>query len=290
MEKLFPDISHYHPVEDWKLVKENVSCLISKATQGTSYIDPTAFYHMDGCEEHAIPYWMYAYLNKGNEIAQTKFLVNVCRNHIGPQFIGYVLDVEADNKSSNVKAALEWLKLQRFPTMIYCGYSDYDMYRNILDNLDSTQWWEARYGANTGVYNPKYPCHDGVNLHQFTSEGICPGIPGTVDLNRVVVRTDVIMPAPSPEGKAYTGTLPVFADGRDCYKRGDGIVRLVNYPTQIKRVQKLLKWVTGKPLDIDGKYGSKTEEACRQAQEIVGARTDGIFGQQTLRMCKVYRK
>ena len=290
MEKLFPDISHYHPVDNWKLVKENVSCLISKASQGTSYIDPTLYDFIEGCEKYEIDYWVYAYLNKGNEVAQAKFLVNVCKNLVGQHFIGYALDAEADNPEINVTAALEWLKTQGYPTMLYIGWSDLDMYRKLVANLGNAQWWEARYGINNGVYNPKYPCHDGVNLHQFTSEGICPGIPGTVDLNRVVVRTDVIMPVPSPEGRAYTGTLPVFADGRDCYKRGDGIVRLVNYPTQIKRVQKLLKWVTGKPLDIDGKYGAKTEEACRQAQEIVGARADGIFGQQTLRMCKAYRK
>ena len=63
-----------------------------------------------------------------------------------------------------------------------------------------------------------------------------------------------------------------------------------NYPTQIKRVQMVLKWITGEKLTIDGKYGSKTADACRKAQKILGATVDGIFGTQTLRLSKAYKK
>ena len=285
-----PDISHYHPVDDWNLVRVNVDMLISKATQGTAYIDPTLYDFVEGCERENIPYWLYAYLNKGNEIAQTKFLVSVCKNIVGPQFLGYVLDVEADNTERNVSAALEWLKTQGKPTMVYFGWSDRDMYKNIIDNLGDTLWWEARYGPDDGEYHPSYPCHAGVNLHQFTSEGTCPGISGTCDLSRYVDYTEPAKEEPAKEGKAYSGTWPAFPDGRECYKNGDGIVRMTNYPTQIKRVQKLLKWITGNGLTIDGKFGRKTEAACKEAQEIIGANVDGIFGTQTLRLARNYRK
>ena len=284
-----PDISHYHPVDDWNLVRVNVDMLISKATQGTAYIDPTLDDFIEGCEENAIQYWLYAYLNKGNEIAQAKFLYNVCKNRVGKHFIGYALDAEENNTCANVRAALEWLKMQMVPTMLYVGWSDIEMYRNLIDDLGETMWWEARYGVNTGVYDPKYPCHSGVNLHQFTSNGSCPGIPGRIDLNRPVDYLDPT-PDPVPEGEAYSGTYPAFPDGRVYYKYGDGIIRLTNYPTQIKRVQKLLKWITGNGLTIDGKFGRKTEAACKEAQEIIGANVDGIFGTQTLRLARNYRK
>ena len=290
MTKLYPDISHYHPVQDWDVVKENVDMLISKASQGLSYIDPTLYDFIDGCEEHAIPYWVYVYLNKGRELQQTKFMVDVCKNLVGEHFVGYALDAEANNAEADVRTALEWLRKQGKPTMLYIGWSDLNMYSDLVKDLGTTQWWEARYGQNDGLYNPKYPCHPDVNLHQYTSNGVCPGIPGLVDLNRVVVRTDLILPEPEPTGKAYTGIWPAFPEGRSCYKYGDGITRLQNYPTQLKRVQKLLAWITGQKLTIDGKYGTKTEAACEAAQRLIGANPDGIFGPQTLRMAKAFRK
>lgn len=290
MNKKIPDISHYHPVSDWPVVKENVDLLISKATQGLSYIDPTLDDFIDGCERYGIKYWLYAYLNKGNEIGQAKFLFNVCKNRVGENFMGFALDAEENNKSANIRAALEWLKLKGYPTMLYVGWSDIEMYRDLIDDLGETMWWEARYGINDGSFDKLRPCHEGVNLHQFTSNGTCPGIPGKIDLNRPVEWGEPDEPEPVPAGEAYSGVYPVFPDGRVCYKYGDGITRLTNYPTQIKRVQMLLKWITGEKLAIDGKYGAKTESACRKAQKIIGANSDGIFGTQTLRLSKNYRK
>lgn len=289
MNKLIPDISHYHPVDDWGLVRENVDMLISKATQGTAYIDPTLDDFIDGCEKKHIPYWLYSFLNKGNELKQARFLVDVCKNRVGDYFAGYVLDAEMDNSADNLRMALDWLKEQGKPTMLYVGWSDLDKYVELIEDMGDTKWWEARYGRDTGTFDPDYPCHEGVNLHQYTSNGECPGIPGKIDLNRPVDMAEPVVDLP-PEGEAYTGTWPVFPDGRECYKEGDGIVRLRNYPTQIKRVQKLIGWITGECLTIDGKYGPKTATACRRAQEAIGANPDGIFGPQTLRLAKEYRR
>lgn len=290
MKNMYPDISHWHPVEDWGKVKEACAMLISKATQGTAYIDPTLDSFIEGCEENGIPYWLYAYLNRGNELAQAKFLVNVCKHRVGVHFVGYAMDVEADNSPANVKKALEWLKAQGTQVMVYMGWSDSETYKPVIQTLGDAQWWEARYGPDNGHYNDKYPCHDGVNLHQYTSNGVCPGISGTVDLNRPIAYAAPPAAAPAPEGKAYAGIYPVFPDGRDCYKKGDGIVRLTNYPTQLKRVQMLIRWITGERLVIDGKYGQKTAAAVRKAQEVIGANPDGIFGPQTLRLAKEFRR
>lgn len=64
---LYPDISHYHPVENWNQVKAECPFVISKATQGTGYIDETLDSFIKGCEANQISYWLYAYLNKGND-------------------------------------------------------------------------------------------------------------------------------------------------------------------------------------------------------------------------------
>ena len=192
---------------------------------------------------------------------------------------------------------------KKYRAMLYTGYEDYGMYKNIVN---ITLWWEARYGKNNGLYNSKYPCHSNVNLHQYTSRGECLGIKGVADLNRIVKGTlaDFTEHMNAPEepvtGKFYEGKYPVFATGRDCYQYGDGISTLKNYPTQIKRVQMLINWIlTGftayskqrpNSIAVDGKYGKDTETAVKKAQKVIGANVDGVFGQQTLRLAKKFRR
>lgn len=293
-----PDVSHWHPVIDWDIAQMACPVIIAKATQGTAYIDPTLRDFIRGCEKKHIPYWLYAYLNKGNETAQARFLIKTCKPMVGSYFVGYVLDVEADNTAENVRKALDWLK-KSYRAMLYTGYADYAVYKEVIKDRGDVLWWEARYGKNDGTYNKSYPCHGGVDLHQYTSLGYCPGVQGKADLNKIMdaALTDFTEhmnpPAPEPEpttGKSYTGTYPIFADNRDCYKYGDGFLTLRNYPTQIKRLQTLVNWITGEKISVDGKYGGKTREAVKKAQKIIGANVDGIFGTQTLRLAKKYRK
>lgn len=186
MSKYYPDISHYHPVRDWDKVKKNCPFLIAKATQGTSYIDDTLYTNIRECEKRGIPYWLYAFLNRGDEEAQTRFLVETCREKIEKHFVGYVLDVESGNAEDNVEKALEYLKKQRHKMMLYTMYSEYSTYKRIIQKRpQKCAWWEARYGLNNGIYQSQYRAHRGADLQQFTSNGRCPGIPGRVDLNRI---------------------------------------------------------------------------------------------------------
>lgn len=181
----YPDVSHWHPVIDWAKAKANCPFLISKATQGKK-TDKTLDSFIQGCEKHGIPYWLFVFLNNGNELAQAKFLVNTCKNKVGKYFVGYILDAEKDNKAEDVKAALDYLDSLGGKTMLYTGHSDYPLYKNIIASRPSNcAWWEARYGTNNGVCGSAYPCHDGVDLHQFTSKGTCEGIKGKCDLNRI---------------------------------------------------------------------------------------------------------
>ena len=140
MGKLYPDISHWHPVINWPKAADACGLIISKATQGTGYIDPTLDSFIEGCEKHKIPYWLYTYLNKGNELAQTKFLVSVCKSRVGEYFQGYCLDIEANNPESNCMNALAWLKTQHKKTMIYTGWVDRSMYKNLIANRGDTIW------------------------------------------------------------------------------------------------------------------------------------------------------
>lgn len=182
---MIPDVSHYHPVTSFTSVKANCPFIISKATEGVSYIDSTLDSFISGCETNGIPYWLYAYLDQGNELAQAKFLVSTCSSKVGDYFRGYILDVEDGNSASNVREALEYIETTG-KCMIYTSYSSYSTYKSVISTRgEDTAWWEARYGKNDGTYSSKYPCHDGVDIHQYTSAGTCSGVSGSCDLSRL---------------------------------------------------------------------------------------------------------
>lgn len=182
----YVDVSHYRPVINWELAKQNCPFLISKATQGTDYMDETLENFIQGCEKKEIPYWLYSFLNNGGELEQAEYLVNVCRQKTGRYFVGYILDVESQNAEENVKSALNYLTGLGRKTMLYTGYAQYSRYRTLIETRpESCAWWESRYGLNNGEYNSAYPCHAGADLHQYTSQGNCPGITECCDLNRL---------------------------------------------------------------------------------------------------------
>lgn len=186
MSKYYPDISHHHTVADWNKVDQNCPFMITKATQGTSFVDSAMAGIVNQCEKRGIFYWLYAYLNKGDELAQAKFLVKTCKDKIGKYFVGYILDVEAGNTASGVQKAMDYLKTLDDKMMIYTMYAQYDKYKNIISaRPGKCAWWEARYGLNNGKYDAAYPCHSGADLHQYTSNGTCPGFDEKIDLNRI---------------------------------------------------------------------------------------------------------
>lgn len=186
MSKYYPDISHHHTVANWDQVEKNCPFFITKATQGTSFVDSSMAGIVKQCEKRGIPYWLYAYLNKGDELAQAKFLVKTCQDKIGKYFMGYVLDVEAGNTAAGVQKAMDYLKTLDYKMMLYTMYAQYDKYKSIISmRPGKCAWWEARYGLNNGKYDSAYPCHAGVDLHQYTSNGVCPGFDEKIDLNRI---------------------------------------------------------------------------------------------------------
>lgn len=214
---LYPDISHWQTINgSWSQIKQACGFIIFKGSQG-SRIDPKVSSFIAGAESVGLPYFLYVYLNKGNELGQTQFLVNSMKSKVGKYFRGYMLDVEEGNSVAGVQAALNYLKGLGGKSILYTGYSQYSIYKSVIDSRGaSVCWQESRYGKNTGTYNPAYPCHAGVDLHQFTSNGHCPGIAANVDLSRLTGTkaeswfTGGSAPAPAPtpakpaSGNTYT--------------------------------------------------------------------------------------
>lgn len=244
----YPDISHWKPVANWSQVKQNCGFLISKATEGTSFIDSTLDSFVKGCEANGIPYWLYTFLKKGNEKAQAQYLVKVCAPKVGKFFRGYVLDVESGNTAAGVKAALDYLKSLGGKCMLYTMYAQHSTYKGVIEGRGANcAWWEARYGSNNGQYNPAFPCHPGVDLHQYTSKGICPGIGHTVDLNRLTGTKAVgwftgggsapAKPTPAP---APAKPAPASPSGTYTVKKGDTLSAIAKrYGTTYQQLAKI---------------------------------------------------
>lgn len=189
---LIPDVSHHVYVKDWDKIKGQAPFLLAKATQGTAHIDSKLKEFISGCEQHKIPYWLYCYLDAdGNELAQAKYMVQVCSKLIGPYFIGYCIDAEKNGAKSKypgklpsedgVKRSLEYISGLGYKSMLY-GKAYLSLAKSRGKNV--AYWW-ARYGKNDGRYNAAYATEKEADLHQYTSTGSCPGLSGKGDLNRV---------------------------------------------------------------------------------------------------------
>lgn len=178
MGKVILDISHYETVKDWQKLKENVSFLLFKGTQGTTSLDTTCYKNIENCEKHGIPYWIYCFLNKGNEAAQAKYLVDKVKGEVGKYFVGYCIDAELGNSSASVKSALDYIKKYSKKIMLYTAHHYYDTYKSLVANRgENCAWWEPRYGGNKP--------HSGVDLWQYSEDYTCNYISGKVDINRI---------------------------------------------------------------------------------------------------------
>lgn len=303
------DISHHNTITSWDKVAANSPFIIMKGTEGTNYTDSKVKSYISECEAHSLPYWIYTFLGKGDELAQTKYLVKQMGGLVGSHFVGYVLDVEKGNTAANVLEALKYLQTLPYKNMVYCNSSDYSTYgySKVINNLgDNGAFWNAKYYKNDGQPHTKYLSN--ADLHQYTSVGRANGMSGDVDLNQIVGDKSLAwfttpLAADQSEKsteqsakKSFSGTFPVLPDkskyGRNYYKQGDGITTLKDFPTQIKRVQTLVNWIDDSTADItvDGKFGAATAAKVKKAQGILGVTVDGAFGNVTLSVAKTYEK
>ena len=450
-----PDFYHGDKIESWESLRKNAHFVIFKATQGITFVSPKLDEYIQKCEELKIPYWLYIFLNNGNETEQVKFAVKTCKSKIGKMFRGYCLDVEQKNNSNRVKAALEYLKTQSAKTMIYTSYGDYSRYEDVIKARGANcAWWEARTKkVDDGEYDASHKCHEDVDLYQYTFKGSFPGIKNRCDISTLTGNMAEVFfvgeekaPMPKDAVTADTiidimrgwiglsrknGTHKVIIDlynshkplargykvtyqdnycattvsaafikanavdliggtecsvqkmiencfkpkgiwdedgktkpesgwiitynwndktqpndgwadhigvvesatdkiitviegnyGGDVKRRkinvGDGRIRGYAVPAyeskkegysgkypalpergwftigdksdDVKLVQKLINWIAGTKLKVDGDYGVKTEAAVKKAQKILGVTVDGEFGKQTLNAAKKYKR
>lgn len=178
MAKAILDISHHEKVTDWTKLKDSVYFLAFKATEGTTFLDPNCYATIAKCEKYGVPYWLYCFLKKGNELTQAKYMVEKTKGEVGKYFVGYCIDCERGNSASAVQNALDYIKKHSKKTMIYTAHHYYHLYKSMLPKRgENCAWWEPRYGGNKP--------HDGVDLWQYSESYKCSYIDGLVDANKI---------------------------------------------------------------------------------------------------------
>lgn len=185
------DISHWQGTVNWTKVKaDDVGFAFMKATEGTSYADPTLRTNWDGAERVGIHRAAYHFARPGASSAgaQAQFFVSRAGTFQDRGDLPPVLDLETTGGLS--PAALRswvatWLttveRLTGRTPILY--FSPYFWIDHMGNSTAFTRYplWIAHYTANRPLVPGGWPAW---TFWQRTSSGRVDGISGLVDMNR----------------------------------------------------------------------------------------------------------
>jgi len=177
----FPDISHFEPVEDFHAIAAGGAPLvITKATEGTRYTDPTyAGFSSRVRSVAALILGAYVFEDAAPEGPQvTRFLSAA---HLQSGDLQPVVDAEQLGLTrQETEAALHDLERRGYAPILYASLA---FWRDVLGGPCRWWLWLAAYRADL----PALP--DGVNLFawQHTDHGTCPGVGQPVDMSYLYV-------------------------------------------------------------------------------------------------------
>ena len=219
------DISHWKAVPDFKAIYPKPLLMITKATEGINYIDPTFVRYMIGMKDagyHRGCYHFHRKVYKGAD--QARHFISIVNGYIDANTI-LILDVEEGGE--NVSELWSWFETVRakYPNNRLMIYSR----KNILDSLTMTSaeadyfrripTWTAGYPTNPDEYNTVPPVYTPtplrwgpVYLWQYTDHAAIDGISGDVDCNWI-----------SPNLQLFLGNPPVVTEPEEPPATGGGM-------------------------------------------------------------------
>jgi GH25 family lysozyme M1 (1,4-beta-N-acetylmuramidase) len=182
------DLSHWNRVDNFNTVRANgITYASIKTTEGTGYIDPAATSHTNGARAAGIRVGGYHFARDVNVDYQVAHFVNELRARglLEPGSLAPMLDMESaelrDNANQFVAAFISRLRAVTGQRRVLV-YANLDWWTRVLrpDEWadDDVFLWIARYNGDPG--KPGWN-HRRLALHQHTSDGTIPGIPGKVD-------------------------------------------------------------------------------------------------------------
>ena len=182
-------------------------------------------------------------------------------------------DMEENWQTALGRAKLTTMALAFCKTIEEAGYragvySNVNWFTNFLDyNRLAAEYsiWLAQWGSSSYSY--------GCDIWQYADDGSVPGIDGNVDMNKVI-NEDII------NGSGGGGGQIIYFDISMPYLAKSGYI---STGEEVKTVQLLLNAMHYGDLEVDGIFGSATDQAVKRFQKSRGLDEDGIVGQDTWR-------
>ncbi|MET0233363.1 MAG: glycoside hydrolase family 25 protein [Kibdelosporangium sp.] len=183
------DIYRYQTVTDWNAVKRHgVSFVYVKGTDGGGPAIVRADAQVRGAQSVGIPVGLYHYaqLSPSPEAQADALTAEVHR--LDATGLPPALDLEDPHRPGGAARDFAYRFLNRLRNN---GFGSVTLYANtsMLNGITAdtlgvpgTVVWAAAYGPDDGNRHP-LSYRGRVNIHQYTSVGLVPGISGRVDLN-----------------------------------------------------------------------------------------------------------
>ena len=191
------DVSHWKEILDFTKVNPKPFLFITKATEGTGFVDSKFVRFFRGMASIGVFRGAYHFNRKAyGAQAQAQHFCNTVRPELVDSDL-VILDVEEGGESAaNLISWFQYVHTQ-FPKNIMVIYSR----KNILDSIPMTQTqkdyfrnnvvtWTAGYPSNPDIYSvvpsfyvPDQTKYAPVGLWQYSEKGVVAGIDGSVDLN-----------------------------------------------------------------------------------------------------------
>ena len=270
------DVSQIQGKPHWDEIKTAGYAGAGLRIRNSKGVDTSWEYNYKSCGEQKLARGAYRY-SYALTAAQAKAEAQeVLRTLDGRKIeLGVWLDLEWNKQrelgSRKVKQiANAWMKVIRsagYECNVYCNL---DWFRNVCGGLDA-QYWIARYPQHdTGVLVESLKPNIGEAAWQYTSKGRVPGISGDVDLDEWYALIPTIPPAENPQNP---------------YKDSGRLLKYNPLTVGIPRDDvRWLQWElreSGYQIQVDGKFGPKTELALRGFQASHGLTVDGKCGAKT---------
>lgn len=195
------DISHHNPTPDWKTIKQaGVMAVFMKATQGTSYMDPTWPDRYHDASDAGLLCAPYHFLEGGQITKQMDWFLDAAE---APEGGRLVLDHESDATLDELCQAVTYLRNKRpdVQITIYSGHAIKEQLGTITvrQELVGTSLWIAQYNNSSSPAWPKqqWPTW---SLWQWTDRESVPGITQPVDGNKWNGSPEALVRFMSPAG------------------------------------------------------------------------------------------
>ena len=251
---------------------------IGYASGGVKAPDSTFDHNYKMCKKYGIKIGAYFYSNARNAKegkAEADYVIKLLKK----RSLDLPVWIDMEDNATSGKASKSQLAAA---CKAFCATIEKTGYK--VGVYASTSWFTSKIGSLGSLrkwvaqYNDRCTYSGSYDMWQYSSTATVPGFSGIRDCNKAYTLFD----GKKPVRKKYAGTFPKLPK-RGYFKSGDR-------GTQVKYLQRLLNWLTGSGLAVDGIVGQKTINAVYAFQEDVGLYEDGLFGRNCLAKAKEVKR